>query len=125
MLSRIIFKVFPAVIRTYTPRNIFKDMQARGIRTYPSLGLFSNRRTYLLRYIFSVSPVCCSGTNLRLPRIKFKVFLTSGSRTYQLLSIFKDMQARGRRTYSPRNIFKVVQARSKRTYRSYGTGIRG
>ena len=124
-MSRIIFKVFPVVIGTNTSRNIFKHMQARGIRTYPSLGIFSNSRTYMLRYIFSVSPVCSSGTNLRLPRIKFKVLLNSGSRTYQLLSIFKALQGRGSRTYSPRNIFKAVQARSKRTYRSYGTGIRG
>jgi hypothetical protein len=36
-----------------------------------------------------VSPVRCSWTNLRLPRILFKVLPASGSRTYQPLSVFK------------------------------------
>jgi hypothetical protein len=57
--------------------NILKDMQAHG-RTYVTRNIFEvmpdrGRRIYLPRKFFRVSPVRCSGTKLRLPRIIFSV----------------------------------------------------
>ena len=93
------------------------------------LGIFSKcYRLFVGGYTclesFSVSPVRCSGTNVRLHRVII-VLPASGSRTYGPLSIFKEMSAHGRRTYPPRNIFKDMHARDRRKYRPYGPGIPG
>jgi hypothetical protein len=55
------FQCCRLVVGGHTCLEIFSVLPARG------------RRTYLPRDIFSLSPVRCSGTNLRLPHNIFKV----------------------------------------------------